>query len=154
MAKITTNLTFEIKKQIEYLKHRNKKEAQNVIFDLKKNMWQKKKKKKNSPMDFEQCLRKSGVWEDGKAYWNERYCYASKSIEMYNILRNLLATSYSWRCEDGTGWSKFFLEPVLQFPYVCYAPALLRGWEGRGGRQASPPCHKFWLFCFFSLFNM
>ena len=62
MAKITTNLTFEIKKQIEYLKHRNKKEAQNVIFDLKKNMWQKeKKKKKNFPMDFEQCLRKSGV---------------------------------------------------------------------------------------------
>lgn len=67
------------------------------------------------------------------AYWNERYCYASKSIEMYNILKNLLATSYSWRCEDGTGWSKFFLEPVLQFPYVCYAPALLRGW-GVGGR--------------------
>ena len=93
----------------------------------------KKEKKKNSPMDFEQCLRKSGVWEDSKAYWNERYCYASKSIEMYNILRNLLATSYSWRCEDGTGWSKFFLEPVLQFPYVCYAPALLRGW-GVGGR--------------------
>ena len=69
MAKITTNLTFEIKKQIEYLKHRNKKEAQNVIFDLKKNMWHKKKKKKNSPMDFEQCLSKSGVWEDSLLKW-------------------------------------------------------------------------------------
>ena len=46
MAKITTNLTFEIKKQIEYLKHRNKKEAQNVIFYLKNNMLNNKKKKK------------------------------------------------------------------------------------------------------------
>ena len=131
MAKITTNLTFEIKKQIEYLKHRNKKEAQNVIFDLKKNMWHKKKKKKILQWILNSVLVNQ-VFER-IAYWNERYCYASKSIEMYNILKNLLATSYSWRCEDGTGWSKFFLEPVLQFPYVCYAPALLRGW-GVGGR--------------------
>ena len=146
-----------------HLKPRNKlniwsieiKKKRKMLFLILKRICnrRKKKKKKNSPMDFEQCLRKSGVWEDSKAYWNERYCYASKSIEMYNILRNLLATSYSRRCEDGTGWSKFFLEPVLQFPYICYAPALLRVWVG-GGRQASPPCHKFWLFYFFSLFNM
>ena len=40
---------------------------------------------------------------------------------------SLLATVYRSRDEDGIGWSKFLLEPVLEYPYVYYVPALLRG---------------------------
>ena len=47
MAKITTNLTFEIKKILFFILK--------IICEIIK------KKKKNSPMDFEQCLSKSGV---------------------------------------------------------------------------------------------
>ena len=89
-----------------------------LCFDFKNNMWNKEKE--TSPMDFEQYLRKSGLSEDNKVYWNERYCYASKRREMYNILKSLLSTDSWWRYEGGTGWSMFFLEPTLQFSYVIF----------------------------------
>ena len=34
-----------------------------------------KKEKCIAPMDFAEYLKKSGVPENSKTYWNERYCY-------------------------------------------------------------------------------
>ena len=50
-----------------------------------------------------------------------------KADEIYNILKCLLATRYWSRDKGGIGRPKFFLESVLQCPYVYYVPALLRG---------------------------
>ena len=110
-----------------------------LCFDFKNNMWNKEKE--TSPMDFEQYLRKSGLSEDNKVYWNERYCYASKRREMYNILKSLLSTDSWWRYEGGTGWSMFSWNLLFNF-HTLYSIST------RKGGQASPPCQNFRLFCF------
>ena len=39
-----------------------------------------KEEKDITPMDFEECFRKPDVLESSKVYWNESYCYISKSM--------------------------------------------------------------------------
>ena len=55
-----------------------KKEEKNVMF------WFLKKRhiieeKDIASMDFAEYLRKAGVSENSKVYWNEKHCYISKS---------------------------------------------------------------------------
>ena len=38
-----------------------------------------KEEKDIASMDFAEYLRKSGVLENSKVYWNEKYCYISKN---------------------------------------------------------------------------
>ena len=42
-----------------------------------------KEEKDIASMDFAEYLRKSGVSENIKVYWNEKYCYIRKTDEMY-----------------------------------------------------------------------
>ena len=83
MAEITINI-FESKKSVGRLKHRNKKEAKNVMIRVgKRNI---KGEKHIAQMDFAEYLRISDVSENSKAYYSrflrygfhEKYCYISK----------------------------------------------------------------------------
>ena len=49
-----------------------------------------------------------------------------KVVEMYSILKSLLATAYWLREEGGIGWTMFLMESAVQCPYVYYIPPLLR----------------------------
>ena len=97
-----------------------------------------KEKKDIALMDFEEYYRKSHVRENSKVYWNERYCYISKSRWSVQYLENfasdlLLVEIWRWN------WMTF-AEPALQSLYVYCIPAFLRG-------QDSTPCHKrLWSF--------
>ena len=66
------------------LKHRNKKQAKNVMIKKKRHI---KGEKHIAQMDFAKYLRKSDVSENSKVYYgqflrnglHERHCYISKS---------------------------------------------------------------------------
>ena len=86
-TKITRILLSESKRWIGHSKHRNKKKNWKIFcFDfLKKHI---REKNGVAPMDFQEYYRKSGVTENSNIYWNERYCYVSKSRWSVQYLEN------------------------------------------------------------------
>ena len=83
------------------MKGRNKKRREKcyVLIFKKRHM---KKEKDIAPMDFAEYLRKSEVSERRKVYWNERYCYISKSRWDVQYLEK--SVSY-WLLVERWGWN-------------------------------------------------